>query len=81
MIDFSFPVSRRLLVVLGICLILLPSVSVFAQEPAAAEKLDEELAAAAAPDTVETPKGSTVFLPVLGYTPEQIESMEEQGLF
>ena len=43
---------------------------VFAQEPAAAEKLDEELAAAAAPDTVEIPKGSTVFLPVLGYTPD-----------
>ena len=42
----------------------------FAQDPAAVEELDEELAAVAAPDTVETPDGSTVILPVIGYTPD-----------
>jgi len=42
----------------------------FAQDTAAVEELDEELAAVAAPDTVETPDGSTVILPVIGYTPD-----------
>ena len=54
----------------ALCLVLLLSPAAFAQEPTAAEQLDEELAATAAPDSAETPKGSTVILPVIGYTPD-----------
>ena len=55
-------------VVLFLALVSFPAA--FAQDTPATEELDEELAAAAAPDTVEIPKGSTVFLPVIGYTPD-----------
>ena len=70
MFDFRFPGPRVSPGAVGIWLVLLFSATAFAQDPSATEKLDEEPAAAAAPDTVEIPKGSTVILPVIGYTPD-----------
>ncbi len=64
--------SRRRLALgaVGLFLVLLLAPAAFAQDPVAAEELDEELAAVAAPDSAETPRGSTVVLPVIGYTPD-----------
>ncbi len=70
MFDLGFLGGRLSSGAIGICLVLLITPAAFSQDTAAAEKLDEELAAVAAADTVEIPKGSTVFLPVLGYTPD-----------
>ncbi len=70
MFDFRFPGFRVSSGAVGICLVLLFPPAAFAQDTATIEKLDEELAAAAAIDTVVIPKGSTVLLPVIGYTPD-----------
>ncbi|MCK9995893.1 MAG: BamA/TamA family outer membrane protein [Candidatus Krumholzibacteria bacterium] len=70
MFDFRFPGFRVSWGAVGICLVLFSPQTAIAQDTAAAEKLDEELVSAAVADTVEIPKGSTVFLPVIGYTPD-----------
>ncbi len=54
---------------LGLCLATLVSTAALAQSPGTVEQLDQDLTATAAADSIAH-TGSTVLLPVIGYTPD-----------
>ncbi len=54
---------------LGLCLVVLVATAALAQEPHETEQLDQNLTASAAADSAAN-TGSTVLLPILGYTPD-----------